>query len=124
MFKIISKRRYDILQKRIVRQLLQLAEKESEIEKLNDRNNALNENCNELYKEVKRIENELAEVEQQLTNSELRNITDYCIVKTDDYPCDKCKLESDTCKKLHFHNQTICVVPKENVNSFRKKTKK
>jgi len=124
MFKIISKRKYDVMQRHITSHHMQIAEKECEIEKLTAQNKDLRDNCKELYDEVKRIEKELAEVEKQLAGAEMKSLNDYCIVKTSDYPCDKCNLECDFCKKLHFSNQTICVVPKEKVNSFRKKSKK
>ena len=33
------------------------------------------------------------------------------VLRSEPYPCDQCKIATDSCKKLHFANTTICVEP-------------
>lgn len=51
-------------------------------------------------------------------------LTHLHVVRSNDYPCDKCTLESKYCKKLIFSDRTICVMPEDKVVSFRKHEKK
>ena len=75
-------------------------------------------------------EKELLELQQPkecMVNG--RNLSEYFVLKTQDYVCSKCSIKSPNCFKLQFSNQTICVTAKENVNSFvkpkpKKRTKK
>lgn len=119
MFKIISTKRYELLQNRITVLNMKLADKESIIEKLSSHNQELKDNCDELYQEVKRIEGELDNLEKELKDKKYENLNDLFILKSDNYSCDKCAFESEDCKKLNFANQTICVTHKDNINSFR-----
>ncbi|MCR4916264.1 MAG: hypothetical protein K6A96_10975 [Prevotella sp.] len=43
------------------------------------------------------------------------NLNDYVILRPDSYPCDQCPLEHTQCKKLSFHDQTICITHKDAV---------
>jgi hypothetical protein len=55
--------------------------------------------------------------------SELAGLKDFVILKSESYPCEKCTLENNHCKKLIFADRTICVTSKENINNFTKKQK-
>lgn len=43
------------------------------------------------------------------------------VLHENNYPCDKCQLESDDCRKLHFADRTICVTDKSQVVTFSKR---
>ena len=43
------------------------------------------------------------------------NLNDYVILRPDSYSCDQCPLEHTQCKKLSFHDQTICITHKDAV---------
>ena len=51
----------------------------------------------------------------------LGSLNNLYVLKSENYPCNKCKGEIDKCMKLTFANQTICVVEKKYVNDFTKK---
>ena len=81
------------------------------------------------FKIIKESEyNELTKVKEQLDDKTRRlqllgNLNNLYVLKSEDYPCGKCKGETDKCMKLTFANQTICVVEKKYVNDFtRRKT--
>lgn len=40
------------------------------------------------------------------------------VLKTNSYPCEKCNIENQYCRKLHFADRTICVTPKDQIVSF------
>lgn len=46
-------------------------------------------------------------------------LSDFYILHENDYPCDRCQLNGPYCKKIRFANHSICIIPKEYVNSFR-----
>ncbi len=48
----------------------------------------------------------------------IENLSDYHVLRSEDYSCDKCTIENEYCKKLHFSNCTICVTPKDKINIF------
>lgn len=43
------------------------------------------------------------------------NLNDYVILRPDSYPCKECPFEHTPCKKLSFHDRTICITHKDNV---------
>lgn len=49
------------------------------------------------------------------------NLYDLHVLRGNSYPCDKCSIENKYCHKLIFSDRTICVTPKDKVNSFRSK---
>ena len=51
-------------------------------------------------------------------NKDLRGLKDCCVLRTESYPCDKCKLWNMNCKKLLFADQTICICLKEEKKDF------
>ena len=63
------------------------------------------------------------EKEPKATNSTLAYISKYHVLRSEDYPCDKCLIENEYCKKLHFSNCTICVTPSDKINLFSSKRK-
>lgn len=79
------------------------------------------------FKIIKESEyNELTKVKEQLDDKTKRlqhlgKLNNLYVLKSEEYPCDKCKGETDKCLKLTFANQTICVVEKKYVNDFTKK---
>ena len=76
---------------------------------------------------IKGLENDCESLREQLNEKimklqHLGKLNNLYVLKSEEYPCDKCKGETDKCLKLTFANQTICVVEKKYVNDFSKKT--
>ena len=74
----------------------------------------------------KKIESDCESLREQLNEKikklqSLGSLNNLYVLKSQDYPCDKCGFESEKCMKLTFANQTICVVEKKYVNDFTKK---
>lgn len=72
------------------------------------------------------LQDELVSIRQKvidLQESKADNLSQYCIIKDRNCKCELCKTESEHCKKLVFADRTICVVPKDKVNSFVKPKK-
>ena len=44
---------------------------------------------------------------------EVGNLADLVVLKGQSYPCDKCNIETSACRKLHFSDRTICVIPNQ-----------
>ena len=53
--------------------------------------------------------------------SETENLSSLFILRDSSFPCEKCNLENEYCKKLSFADRTICVAPRDKVNFFSKK---
>lgn len=49
---------------------------------------------------------------------ESASLKDYCVLRTVNYPCDKCRVEKMNCKKLAFADQTICICHKDDKQSI------
>ena len=111
-FKLITKCQFDLLNEHI-------EDLTEENMKLRDTLNDRTSNNKELYDEICRLQR----IIEAQKNSEIKNLKDYFVVKSDNYRCEKCPFESEECKKLIFSNQTICVTDKKNVNSFTKSKK-
>lgn len=79
--------------------------------------------CDSLREQLNAKFNEVADLKLKLEEARAfpRDIVDLHVLHESDYKCEACKLESPHCRKLTFADRTICVVPKEFVNSFRKK---
>ena len=58
------------------------------------------------------------EIEPKATNSTLADLCNLHVLRSENYPCEKCTIGNDYCKKLHFSNCTICVTPKDKINLF------
>ena len=96
------------------------------IENLTEDNMRLRERVDERTSNNKELYDEICSLNKIIESqkdSEVKNLKDYFIVKSNDYRCEKCAFESEDCKKLIFANQTICVTDKKNVNSFVKNKK-
>jgi len=63
------------------------------------------------------------EHEQKPTSMSLAELCKYHVLRSEDYPCDKCNIANEYCKKLHFSNCTICVTPSDKINLFSSKRK-
>lgn len=46
------------------------------------------------------------------------------VLRGSNYPCDKCSIKNEYCFKLIFSNKTICVAPKDKVNTFSSNPRK
>lgn len=79
---------------------------------------ALNESEARLDQSKKDFALELVKAKNDAERNAMSALKDMVIIHNCDYPCEKCQLKGGKCKKLTFHNQTICVSPKEDVNSF------
>lgn len=53
----------------------------------------------------------------------LAHLNGLCVLRADNYPCDKCSIEIRSCTKLHFSDRTICVCPEQDVITFRPRKK-
>jgi len=74
-------------------------------------------------KEAERLCEHFKELEQSIdehVKDQLSSLNGLVVLKGNSYPCEKCNLESDHCRKLHFADRTICVTAKEYVNLFKK----
>lgn len=109
--KIISEKEYN--------KLLSIPEKEKqEFEELRKKSESLK-------KDLQFLREQLNEAIMHQKKGVLESLNNLHVLKTESYPCDNCKGESDKCMKLIFANQTVCVIDKKYVNDFSKKhTKK
>lgn len=138
-FKILKKKEYEKLLRRINNLEGYLNDAESDNKKLKKDNKHLRDQVNhdiEVKKETveefeSRIEQikkdaalELVKAKNDAERNAMSALKDMVIIHNCDYPCEKCQLKGGKCKKLTFHNQTVCVSPKEDVNSFCGKTAK
>lgn len=114
--KIISKSEYYRLldaytQSRVVSEDTEVAERRlKDIDSLREQNGKLRQEINRLI---------------QL--NEVSGLKDFCVLRAESYPCDKCKLENMPCKKLMFADSTICICQKDEkkkfINDFKPKKK-
>ena len=51
--------------------------------------------------------------------NEFECLKDLFIVRATNFPCERCNIETKHCKKLIFADRTICVAPKDKVNTFQ-----
>jgi hypothetical protein len=105
-FKIIKQSEYDKLTKARINE-------EEVVQKVIDGRKKIEADCESLREQlndkIKRLQH-------------LGSLNNLYVLKSEDYPCNKCTGETDKCMKLTFANQTICVVEKKYVNDFSKKT--
>jgi hypothetical protein len=113
--KIISKSEYYRLldaytQSRVVSEDTEVAERRlKDIDSLREQNGKLRQEINRL---------------SQL--NDVAGLKDYCVLRAESYPCDKCKMERKMdCKKLMFADSTICICHKDEkpkfINDFKSK---
>lgn len=57
-------------------------------------------------------------------SEETFDLNELHVLRGSNYPCDKCSIENKYCFKLTFSNRTICVAPKDKVNTFSLKHRK
>ena len=108
--KIVTKCQLDLMQRHI--------------DDLTEDNMRLRDRIEELTSNNKELYDECNLLRTSIQTNELKSLKDLYILKTSDYPCDSCNIETKNCRKLVFANQTICVIDKANVNSFRAKPKR
>ena len=141
-FKIVKEAEYKKLLRRIENLEGYLNDAESSNEKLKKDNKHLRdrinhdievnkENANKLEELDSRINQikkdfalELVKAKNDAERNAMSSLKDLVIIHNCDYPCDNCQLKGGKCKKLTFRNQTVCVSPKEDVNSFCKKSRR
>ena len=87
----------------------------------------------ELEKESGKIKADCFSLREQLNDAirkirelsvDQSSLVNYTVLHENNYKCERCKLESEDCKKLHFADRTICVCPKDKIISFKNNAKK
>lgn len=107
---------------------------ENDIDSLRDQLNAakadyrhLNKECENLQKAIVEMKQkhcvEIEEAIKQINEHQISTLKDYVVLHECNYKCEKCTLESPDCKKLVFADRAICIVHKDNINSFKKPAK-
>lgn len=114
-FKIIPEKEYVELKAIADYRMVDRENVRKAIEKLQDDNKALREQLNEKIKEVRNLEG------TPKYEKTFKYLKDFYVLHDNNFTCDKCKLEMGDCTKLTFADRTICVCPKNKVNSFRPK---
>ena len=109
-FKLITKSEYNLLldaytQSRVVSEESEIAERRlKDIDSLREQNGKLRQEINRLG---------------SLTGtSDSQGLKDFCVLRAESYPCDKCKFETKSCKKLTFADSTVCICHKDEKPQF------
>ena len=106
-FKIITKSEYNLLldsytESKVVSEEREVAERRlKDIDSLREQNGKLRQEVNRLRQ-----------------SKEVAELKDYCVLRAESYPCDKCKVEKMNCKKLMFADSTICICKKNEKKDF------
>ena len=109
-FKLISKSEYNLLlegylQSRVSEEQKDVSERRlKDIDSLREQNGKLRQEINNFVRSA--------------VNGEVEGLKDYCVLRAESYPCDKCKVENMGCKKLMFADSTICICKKDEKPEF------
>ena len=101
------------MQKKISQFKDELADLTVDYEKELRDNKSLRKQLNEKMEEVRKFE-------LNAGSPSSSNLNHLHILKSKDYPCDKCKFVNKGCVKLSFANQTICVCDEKDIKDFYK----
>lgn len=114
-FKIITKKEYLELKTNAETHMAVREDFCKVIKALQEENYLVREQLNGKIKEVRDLE---ATPKYENTYKCLK---DLYVLHDNNFPCDKCSIETGDCTKLTFADRTIYVCPKNKVNSFRPK---
>jgi hypothetical protein len=130
-FKIIKEREYKRLKSAYERFMKSDSEWESKIRKAEADVECIREQLNEKIREnisLQKFKSDTIKTMGQIKLNDVSSLTDYHILRTVSYPCDKCDNGGMNCKKLMFadlhdadgktYHQTICICHKDEVPSF------